>query len=53
MTNKFNIPEAINDRKLLAVCEFKGNLYIATERGLYKKIGDILCRVKFEDENVG
>jgi hypothetical protein len=46
----FNIPEAANDRRVVAMTIFKDRLFIATERGVYEKVGDILCRVRFEDE---
>ncbi len=46
------IPEAVNDRKIVAMTIYKDRLFLATERGLYEKLGEILCRVKFEDEQL-
>ncbi len=47
------IPEAVNDRKIVAMCRTGDDrLFIATERGVYEKVGEILCRVRFEDETV-
>lgn len=38
-----------NSGKIVSLSESEGIMYLATEKGIYKLVGDVLVRLSFEE----